>query len=59
MQVNLVTGDLVLHRGDPEWWSFHDVDVSDRSGCGELAGPMAVIVSEETPRKCCRCLNKN
>nr|XP_027114534.1 piezo-type mechanosensitive ion channel homolog [Coffea arabica] len=48
--VNLVTGDLVFHRGDPEWWSFHDLDVSDRSGCGELAGPMAVIVSEETPQ---------
>ncbi|KAL3516156.1 hypothetical protein ACH5RR_023058 [Cinchona calisaya] len=48
--INLVTGDLVLHQGDPQWWSFHDIDFSDKSGCGELGGPMAVIVSEETPQ---------
>ncbi|XP_050223428.1 piezo-type mechanosensitive ion channel homolog isoform X2 [Mercurialis annua] len=46
--VDLVSGDLVLNRGNPEWWSFHDIDVS--SGCGEFAGPMAIIVSEETPQ---------
>ncbi|CAK9174686.1 unnamed protein product [Ilex paraguariensis] len=48
--VNLVSGDLVLNHGSPEWWSFHDVNASDVKGCGELAGPMAVIVSEETPQ---------
>ncbi|KAK9292746.1 hypothetical protein L1049_020726 [Liquidambar formosana] len=49
-EVNLVSGDLVLNRGNPEWWSFHDIDASDIRGCGELAGPMAIIVSEETPQ---------
>lgn len=48
-QVDLVSGDLVLNRGNPEWWSFHDIDLS--SGCGQFGGPMAIIVSEETPRK--------
>ncbi|KAJ6305825.1 hypothetical protein OIU78_021200 [Salix suchowensis] len=45
--VDLVSGDLVLNRGNPEWWSFHDIDLS--SGCGQFGGPMAIIVSEETP----------
>ncbi|PSS10163.1 Piezo-type mechanosensitive ion channel like [Actinidia chinensis var. chinensis] len=48
--VNLVSGDLVLNHGNPEWWSFHDINASEVSGCGELSGPMAVIVSEETPQ---------
>ncbi|KAG5244885.1 piezo-type mechanosensitive ion channel [Salix suchowensis] len=46
--VDLVSGDLVLNRGNPEWWSFHDIDLS--SGCGQFGGPMAIIVSEETPQ---------
>ncbi|XP_057960873.1 piezo-type mechanosensitive ion channel homolog [Malania oleifera] len=49
-EVNLVSGNLVLNRGNPEWWSFHDFDQSDMSGCGEFGGPMAIIVSEETPQ---------
>ncbi|KAF5954962.1 hypothetical protein HYC85_007818 [Camellia sinensis] len=48
--VRLVTGDLVLNHGSLEWWSFHDIDASNVSVCGELAGPMAIIVSEETPQ---------
>ncbi|KAA8545063.1 hypothetical protein F0562_019838 [Nyssa sinensis] len=48
--VNLISGDLVLNRGNPDWWSFHDFDALNISGCGELAGPMAIIVSEETPQ---------
>lgn len=51
LQVELVSGDLVLNRGDPEWWSFYDLDISDSHGCGKFPGPMAIIVSEETPRK--------
>lgn len=47
----MVSGDVVLNRGNPEWWSFHDIDASDVRGCGELAGPLAIVVSEETPRK--------
>ncbi|PON85510.1 Piezo family [Trema orientale] len=48
--VDLVSGKLVLNRGNPEWWSFHDIDASDVGGCGELAGPLAIVVSEETPQ---------
>lgn len=48
--VDLVSGDLVLNHGPREWWSFHDIDASFTSGCGGLAGPMAIIVSEETPQ---------
>ncbi|RYR02293.1 hypothetical protein Ahy_B06g081111 [Arachis hypogaea] len=45
-----VSADLVLNRGNPEWWSFYDIDISDRHGCGEFPGPIAIIVSEETPQ---------
>ncbi|XP_057439423.1 piezo-type mechanosensitive ion channel homolog isoform X2 [Lotus japonicus] len=48
--VELVSGDLVLNRGNPEWWSFYDLDISDAHGCGKFPGPMAIIVSEETPQ---------
>lgn len=46
-----MTGDLVLNRGDPEWWSFYDVHSPAVKSCGNLTGPMAIIISEETPRK--------
>ncbi|KAK3441684.1 hypothetical protein EUGRSUZ_B02004 [Eucalyptus grandis] len=45
-----VSGDLVLNRGHPGWWSFHDTDAPNIRGCGTLAGPMAIVVSEETPQ---------
>ncbi|KAK7337825.1 hypothetical protein VNO77_18412 [Canavalia gladiata] len=48
--VEPVSGRLVLNRGDPEWWSFYDLDISGAHGCGKLSGPMAIIVSEETPQ---------
>ncbi|OVA04417.1 Piezo family [Macleaya cordata] len=48
--VDQVSGDLVLNRGSTEWWSFHDINASDVSGCGGLTGPMAILVSEETPQ---------
>ncbi|XP_062143961.1 piezo-type mechanosensitive ion channel homolog [Alnus glutinosa] len=44
-----VSADLVINRVDNEWWSFHDVNSSDVTGCGGLTGPMAIIISEETP----------
>ena len=44
-----VSVDLVLNRADFNWWSFHDINSSDISGCGGLTGPMAVVMSEETP----------
>ncbi|KAK7284316.1 hypothetical protein RJT34_19061 [Clitoria ternatea] len=48
--VELASGDLVLNRGDPEWWSFYDHDILGVHGCGKFPGPMAIIVSEETPQ---------
>ncbi|KAI6684840.1 hypothetical protein NL676_030753 [Syzygium grande] len=45
-----VSGDLVLNRGHPEWWSFHDTDAPPIRGCETLAGPMAIVISEETPQ---------
>ncbi|XP_034689649.1 piezo-type mechanosensitive ion channel homolog isoform X2 [Vitis riparia] len=48
-EANAVSADLVLNRGNFEWWSFHDTNPSNLSGCGGLTGPMAIIASEETP----------
>ncbi|XP_031401099.1 piezo-type mechanosensitive ion channel homolog isoform X1 [Punica granatum] len=48
-EVNAVSTDLVLNHGEFQWWSFHDINSSDVSGCEGLTGPMAIIVSEETP----------
>ncbi|GLT95006.1 hypothetical protein SLE2022_127130 [Rubroshorea leprosula] len=47
---DLVNGNVVLNRGSQEWWSFYDMDASNETGCGEFKGPMAIIVSEETPQ---------
>ncbi|KAK4408031.1 Piezo-type mechanosensitive ion channel [Sesamum angolense] len=44
------SADIVLHHAIHEWWSFHDINSLDAYGCGVLSGPMAVIVSEETPQ---------
>ncbi|XVF21838.1 hypothetical protein REPUB_Repub12eG0124200 [Reevesia pubescens] len=44
-----VSADLVINRAAFEWWSFLDINSSDARGCGSLTGPMAIIVSEETP----------
>lgn len=49
LQVNRVSADLVLNRADYHWWSFHDINSSDIHACGGLTGPMAIVVSEETP----------
>ncbi|ONK78536.1 uncharacterized protein A4U43_C02F19860 [Asparagus officinalis] len=45
-----VSGNLFLNRGSPPWWSFYDFGVSNMSACNGLTGPMAVVVSEETPQ---------
>ncbi|XP_024017344.1 piezo-type mechanosensitive ion channel homolog [Morus notabilis] len=44
-----VTGNLVMNQANNQWWSFHDIDASNFKGCEALTGPIAVIVSEETP----------
>ncbi|KAG0453640.1 hypothetical protein HPP92_024944 [Vanilla planifolia] len=48
--VDSVSGDLFLNHGIPSWWSFHDVNASNVKGCEGLTGPMAIVVSEETPQ---------
>lgn len=50
MQVDSVSGDLVMNNGTPPWWSFHDLNPLDLTGCQGLSGPLAIVVSEETPR---------
>ncbi|PNY05819.1 protein FAM38B [Trifolium pratense] len=45
-----VSADLVLNREQFEWWAFKDINPSNISRfCGGLTGPMAIIISEETP----------
>ncbi|KAJ7977462.1 piezo-type mechanosensitive ion channel-like [Quillaja saponaria] len=46
---NSVSADLIIKHESFDWWSFHDINSSDLSGCGRMGGPMAIIVSEETP----------
>ncbi|KAL9430857.1 hypothetical protein AB3S75_026115 [Citrus x aurantiifolia] len=48
-EVYAVSADLVMNHADSEWWSFHNINASDIKGCEGLSGPMAIIVSEETP----------
>ncbi|XP_068663316.1 piezo-type mechanosensitive ion channel homolog isoform X1 [Aristolochia californica] len=45
-----VSGDLSLNHGSLQWWSFHSINATDMAGCEGLTGPMAIIVSEETPQ---------
>ncbi|KAG6429158.1 hypothetical protein SASPL_107200 [Salvia splendens] len=49
-QVSLVNADLVLHRETHDWWSFQDINSPDADACRGLSGPMAVVVSEESPQ---------
>ncbi|WOL18856.1 piezo-type mechanosensitive ion channel [Canna indica] len=45
-----VSGDLYINHGNPPWWSFNDINAADVQGCNGLSGPMAVVISEETPQ---------
>ncbi|XP_071738279.1 piezo-type mechanosensitive ion channel homolog [Rutidosis leptorrhynchoides] len=45
-----VDAKLQLNRGSSEWWSFFDISWLDSNVCGDLMGPMAIVVSEETPQ---------
>lgn len=38
-----------MNHANHDWWSFYDISASDINACGALKGPMAVIISEETP----------
>jgi hypothetical protein len=49
-QDSAVSADLVINREQFEWWAFKDINPSNLSRfCGGLTGPMAIIISEETP----------
>ncbi|KAD4584482.1 hypothetical protein E3N88_22083 [Mikania micrantha] len=46
-----VDGKLLLNRGNnSKWWSFYDISWLDSKVCGDLMGPRAIVVSEETPQ---------
>lgn len=45
-----VSADLVINHQNPEWWSFFDVNPLNVTHCEGLVGPMAIVVSEETPQ---------
>ncbi|XP_076898654.1 piezo-type mechanosensitive ion channel homolog isoform X1 [Bidens hawaiensis] len=45
-----VDGALFLNRGESQWWSFYDISLLNSTVCGDLMGPMAIVVSEETPQ---------
>ncbi|KAM7501316.1 hypothetical protein LguiB_000220 [Lonicera macranthoides] len=49
-EANDVSADLVLNRESSEWWSFQDIRSKNISECRGLTGPMAIVVSEETPQ---------
>ncbi|KAL6627895.1 hypothetical protein ACP70R_031621 [Stipagrostis hirtigluma subsp. patula] len=48
--IDSVSGELLLNNGTTPWWSFYDTNPSDLAGCQGLNGPMAIVVSEETPQ---------
>ncbi|KAF3336299.1 piezo-type mechanosensitive ion channel isoform X3 [Carex littledalei] len=45
-----VSGNLVLNNGTTPWWSYYNLNSTDSAGCSGLDGPMAIVVSEETPQ---------
>lgn len=48
--IDSVSGELLLNNGTTPWWSFYDTNPSDLAGCQGQNGPMAIVVSEETPQ---------
>uniref|UniRef100_A0ACD5VI83 Uncharacterized protein n=1 Tax=Avena sativa TaxID=4498 RepID=A0ACD5VI83_AVESA len=48
--IDSVSGELLLNNGTPPWWSFYDTNPSDLAGCQGQNGPVAIVVSEETPQ---------
>ncbi|RZR77786.1 hypothetical protein BHM03_00002976 [Ensete ventricosum] len=50
LPVTYISGDIYMNHGSPPWWSFNVSNTLDVEECNGLTGPMAVVVSEETPR---------
>ncbi|XP_010524005.1 PREDICTED: piezo-type mechanosensitive ion channel homolog [Tarenaya hassleriana] len=48
-QKDEVSAELVMNHADFKWWSFHDIHPSNISACEGMGGPVAIIMSEETP----------
>uniref|UniRef100_A0A2P2M0W9 Piezo-type mechanosensitive ion channel homolog isoform X2 n=1 Tax=Rhizophora mucronata TaxID=61149 RepID=A0A2P2M0W9_RHIMU len=48
-EADAVSADLIMNHADLHWWSFLDTNSSDVSGYRGMTGPMAIIISEETP----------
>ncbi|XP_051209733.1 piezo-type mechanosensitive ion channel homolog isoform X2 [Lolium perenne] len=48
--IDSVSGELLLNNGTYPWWSFYNTNPSDLAGCQGQNGPMAIVVSEETPQ---------
>ncbi|CAL9756267.1 unnamed protein product [Musa acuminata subsp. burmannicoides] len=48
--VTYISGDIYMNHGSPPWWSFNVSNALDVEECDGFTGPMAVVVSEETPQ---------
>lgn len=51
LQKDEVSADILINRADFKWWwSFHNLKASENiSACEGMDGPVAIIMSEETP----------
>ncbi|WZZ47891.1 hypothetical protein YC2023_047998 [Brassica napus] len=50
-QTDEVSADILMNHADSKWWwSFHNLKASENiSACEGMDGPVAIIMSEETP----------
>uniref|UniRef100_M4DY56 Uncharacterized protein n=1 Tax=Brassica campestris TaxID=3711 RepID=M4DY56_BRACM len=50
-QTDEVSADILMNHADTKWWwSFHNLKASENiSACEGMDGPVAIIMSEETP----------
>lgn len=50
-QKDEVSADILMNHADSKWWwSFHNLKASENiSACEGMDGPVAIIMSEETP----------
>lgn len=51
VQKDEVSADILMNNADFKWWwSFHNLKASENiSACEGMDGPVAIIMSEETP----------
>lgn len=61
VQKDEVSADILMNHADFKWWwSFHNLKASENiSACEGMDGPVAIIMSEETPpRKLARVFSR-